>query len=111
MRKFILVMLLTWVSVFTTARAQTTEITILTSAQCQPCKTTIEKALLNEKGVRSAILDLKTKQVKVIYNSKKTTPESLRKAISNAGYDADNVMADNDAMMRLKPCCRRGGHD
>ena len=90
--------------------SQTQEIIIQTTAQCGECKTIIEKALMAEKGVRFAELDVKSKQAKVVYNTKKTTPEQLRKAISMVGYDADDVPADSAAVLRLDPCCTKGGH-
>ncbi len=90
--------------------SQTQEIIIQTTAQCGECKTNIEKALMAEKGVRFAELDVKSKQAKVVYNTKKTTPEQLRKAISMVGYDADDVPADSAAVTRLNPCCTKDGH-
>ena len=90
--------------------SQTQEIIIQTTAQCGECKEIIEKALMAEKGVRYAELDVKSKQAKVVYNSKKITPEELRKTISLAGYDADSVPADSAAVLRLDPCCTKDGH-
>ena len=92
------------------AYAQTQEIIIQTTAQCGECKTNIEKALMAEKGVRFAELDIKSKKVKVVYNSKKITPEQLRTVISKVGYDADDIPADTAAVERLKPCCTKDGH-
>jgi len=90
--------------------SQTQEIVIQTTAQCGECKTNIEKALMAEKGVKFAELDVKSKQVKVVYNSKKTNPEQLRKTIAMVGYDADEVPADSAAVLRLNPCCTKDGH-
>ncbi len=90
------------------AKGQEQEIIIKTTAQCGTCKENIEKALMMEKGVRFAELDVKTQNARVIYNSKRTTPEQLRKAISGVGYDADEVPADPVAVERLKPCCKKG---
>lgn len=80
---------------------------IKTSAQCEMCKETIEKALAYERGIISSELDLKTKEVKVVFNPGKTTPEKIRKAISLAGYDADEVPADTKAYQRLPLCCKK----
>ena len=91
----------------TAAMAQESKITIKTTARCGECKENIEKALLQEKGVRFAELDVKTAVAVVVYNSKKTTPETLRKAISDVGYDADELAANPEAVERLKPCCKR----
>jgi copper chaperone CopZ len=88
-------------------KAQNTEIVIKTTAVCGECKTAIETALMEEKGVKFAQLNSKTKEVKVVYNASKTTPAQLKKAISLAGYDADEVPADPEALKRLKPCCTK----
>jgi periplasmic mercuric ion binding protein len=89
------------------AMSQNTEIEIKTTAVCDECKEAVEKALMDEKGVKFASLDVATKKVKVVYNASKTTPEQLRKAISMAGYDADDVPADPEVYKRLKPCCTK----
>ena len=86
------------------------EIVIQTTAQCKECKINIEKALMAEKGVKFAEVDIQTKKVKVAYNDKKITPDQIRKVISLAGYDADTVPADSAAVLRLRPCCTKDGH-
>ncbi len=88
------------------AFAQRTEMKIKTSANCEMCKATIEKALGSEKGIKSASVDLTTKEVLVVYNARKTNPEKIKKAISKAGYDADDVKADNKARAKLKDNCQ-----
>lgn len=98
------------VGIITVGYTQTAEIIIQTTAQCGECKEIIEKALMAEKGVRFAELDVKSKQAKVVYNTNKTTPEKLRNAIAMVGYDADEVVADSAAVLRLNPCCTKDGH-
>jgi copper chaperone CopZ len=100
------------VTIFTTSeiKAQSAEIIIQTTAQCKECKENIEKALINQKGVKFAELDIKTKQAKVVYNPNKITPEKLREVISKTGYDADDVPADSAAVQKLSPCCTKDGH-
>ncbi|MEW6467475.1 MAG: heavy metal-associated domain-containing protein [Bacteroidota bacterium] len=84
------------------------EIQIKTSAECEMCKATLEKALGYTKGVKSVNLDLKTRVVTVVYNPKKTNPDALRKVINDAGYDADNMPANNKAYKKLEACCKGG---
>ncbi len=105
-----IVALLFLMSLSSKVSAQSQEIIIQTTAQCGECKAIIEKALMAEKGVRFAELDVKSKQAKVVYNPKKTTPEQLRKVISLVGYDADDVPADPAAVAKLNPCCTKDGH-
>jgi len=102
-----LVMLFAFIA---TGYSQTEEIIIQTTAQCGECKEIIEKALMAVKGVRFAELDVNSKKAKVVYNSKKTNPAELRKTISLAGYDADDVPADSAAVAKLNPCCTKDGH-
>lgn len=86
-------------------------ITIKTSAECEQCKKSIEKALVFEKGVKSAKLNVETKEVEVVYKPSKITPDQIRQAISNAGYDADDKKANNKAYQKLEECCKKGGMD
>lgn len=81
--------------------------TIKTSAVCDMCKETIEKAMAYEKGVQKSELNVDTKILTVTYNPKKTTPEKIKLAVTKAGYDADEMPADNKAYSALDPCCKK----
>ena len=90
--------------------AQTDTIKIKTSAVCEKCKATIEHQLNYERGVKSAVLDVETKEATIIYNPKKTTLDKLRTSITLVGYDADNMKADEKAYNNLHSCCKKDGH-
>jgi len=81
-------------------------IKIKTTAQCGQCKERIEKALAYEKGVKSSNLDLETRVLTVVYNSKKTTETKVRTVIAKLGYDADDVKKDMKAYKNLPACCK-----
>lgn len=68
------------------------------------CKKRIESEVGKMKGVKKSELDLTTKVITVEYNPKKTSPEKIRKAISEIGYDADAVKANNRASKTLPHC-------
>ncbi len=87
--------------------AQNAEVKIKTSAICEKCKSTIERDLLFEKGIKKVTLDLDTKVVTVVYNPKKTDEEKIRIAITKIGYDADSIPADSAAYLKLPDCCRK----
>lgn len=98
------------VSLFSYAQSEnrnTGEIKIHTSAVCGMCKERIEKGLAFEKGVKDVNLDIPTKIVTVTYKPKKTNPEKIRLAISNLGYDADEVPANVKAYEKLPTCCKK----
>lgn len=83
------------------------EIKIQTSAICGMCEERIETNMAYEKGVKSVELDDETKIVTITYKTAKTNPEQLRKAISNLGYDADDVEANAEAYAKLPACCKK----
>jgi len=83
-------------------------IEIKTSAKCEDCKDRIEKSLAFEKGVKDVKINLETAVVSVTFIPEKTNPEALRKAISLAGYDADEIKADTKAYQALPLCCQKG---
>ena len=84
------------------------EIKIQTTAICGMCEERIETNMAFEKGVKSVELDDKTKIVTITYKTAKTNPEKLRKAISDLGYDADDVEANAEAYAKLPKCCKKG---
>ena len=45
--------------------------------------------------------------MEVTYKPSKTTPDKIRKAISDAGYDADDVTAEETAYKRLPKACKK----
>jgi periplasmic mercuric ion binding protein len=91
----------------TAQNPKTVDLEIKTSAQCSMCKETIEKAMAFEKGVVKYELVVETKTLKVTYKPAKTNPETIRKAVSAVGYDADEVVADPKAYANLADCCKK----
>lgn len=86
-------------------------IDIQTSAICEMCQYAIEKDLAFEKGVKSADLNLETKVVTVVYNPKKTDPQTIRTRITKVGYHADDLQRDQEAYDNLPNCCKDGAHE
>ena len=83
-------------------------IKIKTSSVCDMCKETIEKALSKEVGVKKSTLAVSTKICTVQFDKTKTTIEKIKLAISNSGYDADDMKANKKAYDKLSPCCKAG---
>ncbi|MBP6411106.1 MAG: heavy-metal-associated domain-containing protein [Pseudarcicella sp.] len=97
---------------FIKINAQTDNVTLKfkTSAICEMCKETIERKLAYTKGIKSADLDLESKEkvITITYNSKKTNPETIKKTISELGYKADDVLANAKSYEKLPDCCKSG---
>ena len=80
---------------------------IKTSAVCGSCESTIKTALFKLSGIKSVALNIETAVVTVKYDPEKVTLDNIRLAISKAGYDADDVLADEKAYENLHSCCKK----
>lgn len=84
---------------------------IQTSAQCGECQEKIEGAVKKLDGVKSVDLNLDNKKLTVTYDPALVKLEDIKTAISNVGYDADDVKANAAAYENLPGCCKKGGHE
>lgn len=55
---------------------------------CGHCKMAVEKALIAVEGVESASVDLEEGKAYIEYDPSKTSVESMKKAVVDAGYEA-----------------------
>jgi len=75
--------------------------------ECPTCGKNLQASLLKIKGVKMYELDNKKMTITLYYNGQKTNVTELRKAISDLGYDADDVKANPDAYEQLDGCCKK----
>lgn len=88
--------------------AQQKKVVIKTpTVQCEMCKSRIEKYLSREPGISSVNVDYKKKTTTIVYITDRNNIEQLKTAIANAGYDADDVTADEEAYKKLPKCCKK----
>ncbi len=84
------------------------------TVQCDECKDRIEKYLSREDGITKVVVDYKRKITKVTYLTDRANLESVKTAIANIGYDADDVSANPESYQKLPTCCKKpedgGGH-
>ncbi len=73
---------------------------------CEMCQARIEKSCLKTKGVKIASWNVKTHELKLVYNEKKTDLKTIKKAILNVGHDLKDVMAPDEAYNSLHGCCK-----
>lgn len=107
MRSFALTFL-SLVAFMATGIAQSQKVEIKTpTVQCEMCKNKIEGYLKREPGVTTAKVDLKKKTTTVVFYKDRNNIEQVKTAIANAGYDADDVTADEEAYKRLPKCCKK----
>ena len=82
-----------------------TEIEI-SSAQCGMCANAISQALKNVDGVKKVNVDLGAKIAMVIFDPTVVQIENLESSISNAGYQANETSANEEAYKNLPGCCK-----
>jgi len=73
---------------------------------CMMCKKRIEKASLNTKGVKFAQWNVKTHELKLIYDERKTSLDSIQKNIVAVGHDTKSLKASTTAYNTVHPCCK-----
>jgi copper chaperone CopZ len=84
------------------------------NALCASCKDRIETYLKRYDGVLEINVNYRKGETKVKYFTDRTDIEQIKTAIANAGYDADDVPASEEAYKRLPKTCKKfedgGGH-
>ncbi len=78
----------------------------LPTVKCKTCVRTIKNALASVDGIESADIDLHSKSASVKFIPAKMDIGKIEMAISQAGYDADNVKRDSAAYENLAECCK-----
>ncbi len=76
------------------------------TAQCGMCAMTIEDALTKIDGVEKAYVDMDALIVTVAYDAEMTGLKSLESAISNVGYQANEMLANLEVYKKLPGCCK-----
>lgn len=110
------ILLLLLLGLHTTTFAQKSKIatvTIGTSIACDHCKKCescaprLETALYKIKGVKRVTVLDKKNEVVVVFNTSKTDVTTLKQAITQTGFDADEQKAVAEAYTKLDECCRQ----
>lgn len=74
--------------------------------ECETCGQLFQKTLIREKGIQMVTLNVEEMTIEVIFNSKKTDLAAIKKAISDLGYDADDIKANPEGYEKLDGCCK-----
>jgi mercuric ion binding protein len=73
---------------------------------CGMCKKRIETAALKTKGVKFATWDVKTHQINIILDERKTSLKTIKENITNVGHDVKGLKASDKAYESVHPCCK-----
>lgn len=86
------------------------EVKIESSIQCEMCSNRLDNMFADFWAVKNVDYNIEEQTITVKYNSKKTNEEEIREAIASTGYDADDLVAKEEAYQELPACCRKGAH-
>lgn len=89
----------------TTAKTETVSIAIPT-AVCGMCEKAIQKAVYAVEGVKDVTVDVDAKRTNVTFVSLQTNLAVIERAITEAGYDANDKKRNPDAYDQLPDCCK-----
>ena len=73
---------------------------------CMMCKARIEKASIKTKGVKSAVWNVQTHELKLIYDERKTNLDSIKNNIVAVGHDTKDLKATDEAYNSVDACCK-----
>ncbi|NNL33636.1 MAG: cation transporter, partial [Flavobacteriaceae bacterium] len=72
---------------------------------CKMCKERIEKASIKTKGVKSAVWNVKTHELRLIFDERKTDLKTIQANIAAVGHDTKEIKATDEAYNSVHPCC------
>jgi hypothetical protein len=81
--------------------------------RCWICKEKLENYLKSENytnwenGMLQWRTNLMSGEIRIQYNPDRVTPDDIRVAMNNAGFDADTTKAEPDSYKRLPLLCKR----
>ncbi len=73
---------------------------------CGMCKERIEKAAIRTKGVKSAVWNVDTHELKLIYDERKTDLTVISKKLASVGHDTKEIKATDEEYDSVHPCCK-----
>ncbi len=73
---------------------------------CESCKTRIEEYLKRYDGVTYVNVNWRKKETMVKFLTNRINAETIKAAIANAGYDADEYPANQDVFKQLPKTCQ-----
>ena len=110
MKNILLVLMLVFgASVF--GQNKNAKAVIAVDGVCGMCKQRIEKAAIKTKGVKSAVWNIDTKELRVIYNDQKATLASIHTSVAGVGHDTEQIKATDQAYESVHTCCKYRDQD
>lgn len=104
--KYIILLIITINTTVAFAQNKNEKAMLKVDGACNMCKTRIEKAVLNTKGVKWASWSIKTHELKLIFNAHKTSTNAIANQILDIGHDVEDKIATDVAYSKVHLCCK-----
>lgn len=105
MKKIILIFTVL-VTTVTFAQNKNAKASMEVDGVCGMCKARIEKAAIRTKGVKSAVWNVDTHELKLIFDENKTDLKAISKKIASVGHDTKEIKATDEQYNSVHPCCK-----
>ena len=106
MKKLIILTVLMFVGITSFAQNKNAKASLEVDGVCMMCKARIEKASIKTKGVKSAVWNVQTHELKLIYDERKTNLDSIKNNIVAVGHDTKDLKATDEAYNSVDACCK-----
>lgn len=104
--KKVIVLFMCLIGAVTFAQNKNARATMEVDGVCLMCKSRIEKACLKTKGVKSAVWDVKSHELSLIYDERKTNLETIQASVLEVGHDTKDAKATDEAYASVHHCCK-----
>jgi len=101
-----MVCLLSLISIQAQDKKRNAKVNIEVDGVCMMCKKRIEKAALTTKGVKYANWNVKSHELVIIIDERKTSKTKVCEVLAKAGHDSEDIKATIEAYDNLHPCCK-----
>ncbi|MGJ8664775.1 MAG: heavy-metal-associated domain-containing protein [Patiriisocius sp.] len=105
MKKILIICTVLFMGATLYAQDKNARSTVWVDGVCGMCKKRIETASIKTKGVKSAVWNLETKELSLIYDERKTDLETIQQNVADVGHDSKEIKATNEAYNSVHPCC------
>ena len=102
----ILCALLITVSVSAQKKKRNAKVSIEVDGVCMMCKTRIEKASIKSNGVKYANWNVKSHELKLIFDDEKISLKEIKQNIIAVGHDTKEMKAKDEIYNTIDPCCK-----
>ena len=106
MKKVLLIIAMLCAGFVAQAQNKNAKAVIEADGVCLMCKERIEKAAIKTKGVKSAVWNVKTHMLSLIYDERKTTLDAIHQSVAAVGHDTKEATASEEAYASIHPCCK-----